>query len=322
VVRKVVSKIELNNVKNKTTDIQINSSNIEKIITEPKEEDIVLKNIIGSSHTKPGYVIGLYVSKTDQSNSWGNASLFSLEVRNPKKFKESSGDKVAEDSAAEDKKNEVDDITNISHTDVKIVNKTKKSKIKTDDFKIKITGNMGDDSTQSLSIAINVAINVLKEVDPEKQDFFYKNNLHYNAPEIYLAKSGPSAGVVNFLCAMSLVLNKPVIENLALTGEVALDSTVLNIGGVREKSSGALIIGVKTLIVPYGNRYEFENLPDNAKDAFDNVYYVQNCMQVYRIGFGLDTSDIPKYVGKANKSGFVEIKDEEQLSNNLINNLF
>jgi endopeptidase La len=315
VVRKVVSKLELNDVEGKTKEIQINSENIEKIITEPKDEDIVLKNIIGNVHKKPGYVIGLYVSKTDQSNSWGNASLFSLEVRNPKKFKEDAegSSKIAED------KNETDDVTTISHTDVKIVNKTKKSKIKMDDFKVKVTGNMGDDSTQSLSIAINVAINILNEVDPTKQDFFYKNSLHYNAPEIYLSKSGPSAGVVNFLCAMSLALNKPVIENLALTGEVALDGTVLNIGGVREKSNGARMIGVKTLVIPFGNRHEFNNLPDNAKDAFDNVYFVQNCYQVYKIGFGLDTSDIPSYRGNSNQRIEVE---EQRIDTNLINNLF
>jgi endopeptidase La len=305
-IRKVVSKLELSNYENNNEEIQINSQNLMRIMSDPKDEDVVLKDIMSSVHTKVGNCIGLYVSKTDQSNSWGNASLFSLEVRNSKKFKETESDiKTA-------------DITEISHTDVKIIGK--KGKAKPEDIKIKVTGNLGEDSTQSLSIAINVAINVLGTVAPEKQDFFYKNQLHYNAPEIHLAKSGPSAGVVNFLCAMSLALDKPLIENLALTGEVAIDGTVLNIGGVREKSNGASKVGVTTLVLPYGNRFDFLELPDYLKNSFKQIFFAQNCEQVYRIGFGLNTSDIPQYSSQQREEKITF--DEQILEHNLINKLF
>jgi len=121
---------------------------------------------------------------------------------------------------------------------------------------------------------------------------------------------------------MSLALDKPVIPNLALTGEVCIDGSVLKIGGVKEKAQGAMRYGVKTLVIPIGNKFDFLELPSNLKSYFDKVYFVENCNQVYSIGFNKDTSGIECY-----ESENVQVEMEETIpeiiyENNILDKYF
>lgn len=361
VVRKVNSKIELGlkvagceNNQGLPLPLQINSKNILKILNEPTEEDPVLIDMIINGSKRVGCCMGLFVSKTDQSNSWGSASIFSLSVKEIKEVKDRTDNvktiKDSFDGKGDLKVNKVigkdirQDISEEDQTDVTEENSHSNSKKKTGNsdhptskhsssdskkkpkksqFKISSSGSLGEDSLQSVDIALNYATEFLGEIYPENADFFYKHQLHHDCPEILLPKSGPSAGIVIFLCAISLAMNKPIIPHLAMTGEICIDGSVLKIGGVKEKSQGAQQFGVKTLVIPIGNKYDFMDLPANLKDSFERVFFVENCRQVYNIGFNLDTSDIDCYIPDKCLSDIHDIiEDEALLQKNLADQLF
>ncbi|GMG60186.1 unnamed protein product [Ambrosiozyma monospora] len=84
----------------------------------------------------------------------------------------------------------------------------------------------------------------------------YKNlDIHLHVPEGAISKDGPSAGVTMTLCLLSLVLQKPVPQNVAMTGEITLTGKVLPIGGLKEKLLGAHLTGrISKVLVPRLNR--------------------------------------------------------------------
>ena len=256
VVRKVNAKLEFND-QLRDKPIEINSENVFKILSEPQESDKVLEDF-NSLEAGVGQCLGLFVSKTGQSNSWGDAALFSLKRQKDKFI----------DAAQNDSK-----------------------------FKITYSGNIGEDSKQSLEIAFCLAaekLNQLEKSNYEKE--YFKRNYHYSCPELLLPKSGPSAGVVNYLICLSEALQQAPIPNLAMTGEVSLDGSVLKIGGVKEKAQGAQRYGVRTLVIPIGNKSDFLELHDNLKNCFKKVYFAKNVDEIFKIGFGKDTSDIDQFV--------------------------
>jgi len=351
VVRKVNTRLELdlNNVKDGM--FQVNSQNILKILNEPNDEDPILTDMIQNPNKRIGSCTGLFVSKTDQSNSWGSASLFSLSVKEIKtvndikknivntseKLPHSLNDLRVHNSIGKDviQKNENgEEITEQEKVDnlnedvtrsstrksvKKSSSKKSSSKLKSgkskSQFRISSSGNLGEDSLQSVDIALNYATEFLKDICPEKVNFFYDHELHHDCPEILLPKSGPSAGVVIFLCAISLAMNKPIIPHLAMTGEICIDGSVLKIGGVKEKSQGAQLFGIKTLVVPIGNKFDFLELPSNLKDSFERVFFVENCKQVYKIGFNLDTTGIDCYIPQKYLGNIYEYIEEEEIYN-------
>jgi len=303
VVRRINAKLQLEH-SDTTTKVQVNSKNILKIINLPSEIDPVLSELIQNGSENSGFCIGLFVSKTDQSNSWGDASIFSISSKN-------------QNSQLNHSNNAISKETDSKKSSKKLLKKTMKK------FKYTTSGNLGEDSIQSLEISLHLASKLLLELDPIKyNEYFYKIEVHYDCPNILQPKSGPSAGTVAFLCAMSLALDKPVIPNLALTGEVCIDGSVLKIGGVKEKAQGAMRYGVKTLVIPIGNKFDFLELPSNLKSYFDKVYFVENCNQVYSIGFNKDTSGIECY-----ESENVQVEMEETIpeiiyENNILDKYF
>lgn len=177
------------------------------------------------------------------------------------------------------------------YDDKKIFKQTKNS-----NFTISTSGKIKDIFKQSLEIALNVATYHLTSIDYKKyKNFFIKNEIHFHIPDMLVEKDGPSAGIGLYLCAMSLALNKPLRHDLALTGEISFDGSVLKIGGVRQKCQGALRYNIKHIILPMGNKDDFDKLPNDIKDSFQNVYFVNNYLQVYKIAFNIDDGNVCKY---------------------------
>ena len=306
VVRKVTSKLELDKLDNlyynKDNKIVINENNVVKIIDELNDEDIILSNMIISRQNSIGTCVGLFVSKSSQLNSWGDASLFSVQIRNKKnKFLNRITKNFYEKSLIENKIHNKDKSKNYNLSkDKKSKTKSKiKSDNKSDNFNLKITstGNLGEDSIQSLKIALELASEILIDIDEKKySNYFMDKEIHYDCPQILQPKSGPSAGVVAFICSVSAALNKPIIPNIAMTGEVGLDGSVYKIGGVKEKCQGAQRYGIKTMILPIGNKNDFMELQDNLKNSFERVYFARTVKDVYDVGFNYDTSKIDMYI--------------------------
>jgi ATP-dependent Lon protease len=105
---------------------------------------------------------------------------------------------------------------------------------------------------------------LLAHADPTK-DPFGQDDIHVHFPAGAIPKDGPSAGVTTTLALASLLLNRPVRSDTAVTGEVTLRGHVLPVGGTRDKVLAARRAGVRHVLLPYGNqRHIKDDLSDEA----------------------------------------------------------
>ncbi len=134
-----------------------------------------------------------------------------------------------------------------------------------------LTGKLGDVMKESATIALDyVRANAGKYGIDNK--VFAENDIHIHVPEGAVPKDGPSAGVAITTAIISCLTNKPVDNNVAMTGEVTLRGNALPIGGLREKSLAALRSGIKTIVVPKDNKNAVEELPDEVKKGLNIVF--------------------------------------------------
>ena len=140
--------------------------------------------------------------------------------------------------------------------------------------KLIITGNLGDIMKESCSIALDY-VKANAEKYGISNEFFNKNDIHIHVPEGAVPKDGPSAGIAITTAIISALTQKPVSNDVAMTGEVNLRGNALPIGGLREKSLAALRSGIKTIIVPKGNKKNISELPKDITNNL-NVIYMDN----------------------------------------------
>lgn len=132
------------------------------------------------------------------------------------------------------------------------------------DGKLKLTGQLGDVMKESAQIAISYIRSRATElgVDPE----FRKNSdIHIHLPAGAIPKDGPSAGVTLFTSVLSLLTQRRVRGDLAMTGEITLRGQVLPVGGIKDKVLAAQRAGCKTVILPERNKKDMVDVPDSAK---------------------------------------------------------
>ncbi|MCP4688334.1 MAG: endopeptidase La, partial [Desulfobacterales bacterium] len=122
----------------------------------------------------------------------------------------------------------------------------------------KQTGQLGDVMVESSEIAYTYIRSLLRD-DEEANAVFKKNLIHVHVPAGATPKDGPSAGITLACAVYSLVKNRPIVENLAMTGELTLTGMVMPIGGVKEKVIAARRANITTLIFPAENREDFED---------------------------------------------------------------
>lgn len=129
-----------------------------------------------------------------------------------------------------------------------------------------LTGNLRDIMKESCTIALDyVRANATKYGIAD--DVFQKNDIHLHFPEGAVPKDGPSAGVAITCAIISSLTGKAANNNVAMTGEVTLRGKALPIGGLREKSLAALRSGIKTIVVPYENKKDVDELPKEVKEG-------------------------------------------------------
>ncbi len=108
--------------------------------------------------------------------------------------------------------------------------------------------------------------------------------MHIHFPEGAVKKDGPSAGITITTAMISLALNKPVPQDIAMTGEISLNGKVLAIGGVKEKTMAAAREGIKKLVFPKANEKDVGELPDYIKEGM-TFHFVEDYLDVFRILF-------------------------------------
>lgn len=137
--------------------------------------------------------------------------------------------------------------------------------------KLELTGNLGDVMKESAKTALSyVRANSIRF--GIKKDFYKDCDIHIHVPEGAVPKDGPSAGITMTTALVSALLNRAVLHDVAMTGEVTLRGRVLPIGGLKEKSLAALRFGIRKMIVPFENKKDFDELPNAVKDEISFVF--------------------------------------------------
>ncbi len=147
----------------------------------------------------------------------------------------------------------------------------------------KQTGQLGDVMVESSEIAYTF---IRARFNPQKktEKFFDRNHIHLHVPAGATPKDGPSAGITMACALYSLAKQKPIIPNLAMTGELTLTGLVMPIGGVKEKTIAARRAGVAQLLFPDENRKDYEELDESITEGI-TPYFVKNFDEVLKIGF-------------------------------------
>ena len=136
--------------------------------------------------------------------------------------------------------------------------------------KLIITGQLGDVMKESASIALDFIKANAKKYGINEEDFD-KQDIHIHVPEGAIKKDGPSAGVTLTTALYSAFTNKPVRNDIAMTGEITLRGNVLPIGGVKEKSISAHRSGIKKIIIPKENEKDIEDIPEVVRNELEIV---------------------------------------------------
>jgi ATP-dependent Lon protease len=135
---------------------------------------------------------------------------------------------------------------------------------------ITLTGQLGDVMKESAQTAIGF-IRSRAEDFGLKEDFFENHEVHIHLPAGATPKDGPSAGITLATAIMSLITGLPINKSVAMTGEITLTGKVLPIGGLKEKSLAAMRMNIKTIVMPWKNKKDLDDIPEEYRKTLKFV---------------------------------------------------
>jgi ATP-dependent Lon protease len=144
-----------------------------------------------------------------------------------------------------------------------------------------LTGQLGDVMKESAQAALSYIRSHAKELGIEPE-FFKDKDIHIHVPAGAIPKDGPSAGVTMTSALVSMLTNRPVRHDIAMTGEITLRGKVLPVGGVKEKVLAARRAGIKIIIMPDKNMNDLEEIPENNRKGM-TFYPVQKLSEVLEL---------------------------------------
>jgi len=144
--------------------------------------------------------------------------------------------------------------------------------------KIEITGKLGDVMQESARAAISY-IRSRSEYFGLRRDFYKEVDIHIHVPEGATPKDGPSAGITLATCLASALLDIPVRNDVAMTGEITLRGRVLPIGGVREKLLAAHRGLITRVVMPKENERDLKDVPKIILKELE-IVFVENMDEV------------------------------------------
>src|SRR5437763_2466626 len=134
-----------------------------------------------------------------------------------------------------------------------------------------VTGQLGDVMRESVTAAYSYVRS--KAADLEIEDkMFAEHDIHIHFPAGAIPKDGPSAGVAIATCIASVMGERPVRHDVAMTGEITLRGKVLSVGGIKEKVMAAQLANIKTVVLPERNRKDPTEAPAEVKTGLNFVF--------------------------------------------------
>jgi len=146
---------------------------------------------------------------------------------------------------------------------------------------LNLTGQLGDVMKESAAAALSFIRTNAKALGV-KPEFFDESDIHIHVPAGAIPKDGPSAGVTMLTALTSLLTNRVVKKNLAMTGEITLRGTVLPVGGIKEKVLAAYRAGIKTILLPEWNRKDIQDIPANVQKSI-SFHFLKDMMDIVRL---------------------------------------
>jgi ATP-dependent Lon protease len=137
--------------------------------------------------------------------------------------------------------------------------------------KLILTGQLGDVMKESAQAAVTWVKSQADRLrmDPEALD---NSDLHIHVPAGAIPKDGPSAGVAIATSLASLLSQRTVRADVAMTGEISLRGVVMPVGGIKEKCVAAARAGIRTVILPARNRRDLEDIPESVRSKLEFVW--------------------------------------------------
>mmetsp|Transcript_370 Transcript_370/g.329 ORF Transcript_370/g.329 Transcript_370/m.329 type:complete len:261 (-) Transcript_370:26-808(-) len=182
------------------------------------------------------------------------------------------------------------------------------------EFVVSQTGRLGEVMKESLDVVQVATLNYLGE------EIEGKNEFHLHVPQGAIPKDGPSAGVALFCSLTSIIRNKPLKPNLAMTGEITTLGEVVAIGGVREKLTACKNHNITQVMLPFSNKKDFEKLPDDFKEGFE-IFFVKDIDEAYRVAFTDDVEGIDFQAYEKDEKVEQIFSKEEMMENNRLDPL-
>ena len=134
-----------------------------------------------------------------------------------------------------------------------------------------VTGQLGDVMRESVQAAYSYVRSKASDLEINDKNFSdYDVHIHFPAGAI--PKDGPSAGVAIATCIASVMGERPVRHDVAMTGEITLRGKVLSVGGIKEKIMAAQRANIKTIVLPEGNRKDLTEVPEEVKEGLNFVF--------------------------------------------------
>jgi ATP-dependent Lon protease len=137
--------------------------------------------------------------------------------------------------------------------------------------KLILTGQLGEVMRESAQAALSVVKNRAASFGIDAE-LFQKSDIHIHVPAGAIPKDGPSAGVAMFMALTSLMTERTVRSDTAMTGEISLRGLVLPVGGIKEKVVAAARAGIRRIMLPARNRKDFEDIPEEARKQLEFVW--------------------------------------------------
>jgi ATP-dependent Lon protease len=134
-----------------------------------------------------------------------------------------------------------------------------------------LTGQLGDVMRESAQAALSIVKNRAASLGIDATRFD-KNDIHIHVPAGATPKDGPSAGVAMFTALVSLLTDRTVRSDTAMTGEISLRGLVLPVGGIKEKVVAAAAAGLDRVMLPARNRRDYDDIPLEARDRLEFIW--------------------------------------------------